>query len=162
VQGRHRKPPARAHFVVPVVSAVGVLGIGGVSAAAALSGGSGDDGVVMPRVVPTLVVPPVVSPSPTVVAPPSSPAAAAHRAAPRRVFPGVTITAVSGVSWVQVVGPHGRVLYVGMLRRGHTVRFAQRPLVVTLGNAGAVRVVHGSSVIRRAGKPGEVRVLRYA
>jgi len=42
---------------------------------------------------------------------------------------------------VQIVAPHGRVLYAGLLRHGHTLTYRQRPLQVTLGDAGAVRLV---------------------
>jgi len=64
---------------------------------------------------------------------------------------------VGRVSWVQVVGPHGRVLFIGMLRHGKTISFTARPLEITLGNAGAVRVVHGPAVYAHAGHNGQVK-----
>ena len=150
---------------MPVVSAVGVLGIGGVSAAAALSGGGGNDAqpVPMPKVLPNLVVQPprtpMAAPVPSASTPPSPlPAKRAASVDPR----ALRLTIVGRVSWVQVVGPGGKVLFVGMLRHGRTLSFTQRPLTITLGDAGAVRVSRGRTVYPHAGRPGEVRVFHVA
>jgi hypothetical protein len=138
-----------------------VLGIGGVSAAAALSSGGGNDAqpVPMPKVLPDLVVQPPTTPTATPL--PSASTAPAplptKRAAP--VDPrALRLTVVGKVSWVKVVGPRGKVLFVGMLRHGRTLSFLQRPLTITLGDAGAVRVSRGRTVYAHAGRPGEVRV----
>jgi len=60
------------------------------------------------------------------------------------------------VSWVSVLGPHGRVLYAGLLRHAHTLSYPQRPLTVTLGDAGAVRLVLHHHAKAHAGRRGEV------
>jgi hypothetical protein len=66
------------------------------------------------------------------------------------------ITVTGKASWVQVVGPRGGVLYAGMLRHGHTLTYPQRPLRVTLGDAGAVRLVLHHRATAHAGKRGQV------
>jgi hypothetical protein len=156
--GRHRKPPQRSHLVVPALVSVTVLGAGGVSAAAALSGG-GEHAAPRPRLVPGLVVP---SPQPLAPQPVTTAAAGPlptpRPAAPKAVSPGLKLTAIGRVSWVQVVGRHHRVLFVGMLRHGRSLTFTQRPLAVTLGDAGAVRIDFNGKVYRRAGRPGQVRL----
>jgi hypothetical protein len=141
-------------MVVPALVTVTVLGAGGVSAAAALSGG-GEQAVPRPRLVPGLVVP---SPQPIVPHPVTTAAAAPRISRPVPAVRGLKLTAVGRVSWVQVVGPHHRVLFVGMLRHGHSLTFTRRPLAVTLGDAGAVRVVYNGKVYRHAGRPGQVRL----
>jgi len=152
--GRHRKPPQRSHLVVPALVTVTVLGAGGVSAAAALSGG-GEHAVPRPRLVPGLVVP---TPQPIAPKPIATASAAPRSPRPAPVAHGLKLTAVGRVSWVQVVGPHHRVLFVGMLRHGRSLTFTQRPLAVTLGDAGAVRVDYNGKVYRHAGRPGQVRL----
>jgi len=67
---------------------------------------------------------------------------------------------VGRVSWVSVVGPRGQVLYAGLLRRGRTLSYRQRPLTVTLGDAGAVRLVLHHHVHAHAGRRGQV--LRFS
>jgi hypothetical protein len=57
---------------------------------------------------------------------------------------------------VQVLGPHRRVLIARIVRHGHTISYPQRPLFVTLGDAGAVRLVLHHHAGARAGKPGQV------
>ena len=60
------------------------------------------------------------------------------------------------VSWVQVIGPHGHVLIAAIVRHGRTLTYRQRPLVVTLGDAGAVRLTLHHHVKAPAGKRGAV------
>jgi hypothetical protein len=69
----------------------------------------------------------------------------------------LSLTTVGRVSWVKVVGPHGRVLFLGMLRHGKTLRYTARPLLITLGDAGAVRVQHGATIYPHAGHHGQVK-----
>jgi hypothetical protein len=71
----------------------------------------------------------------------------------------LALTVVGHASWIRVVGPHDHVLYIGIARHGKTLRFVARPLTITLGNAGAVRVAHGRTVLRHAGRAGQVRTL---
>ena len=55
-----------------------------------------------------------------------------------------------------MTGPRGRVLFAGIARHGRTLTYRQRPLVVTLGDAGAVRLVLHHRVKAPAGKRGAV------
>jgi hypothetical protein len=135
--------------VLPSLAVAAVLGIGGVGAGAALGGG-GHHSTPLPRTVPTLSV--RSSPTPTPVV--STPAAAPARAAAAQ--PDFAVTVVGRVSWVSVVGPHARVLYAGLLRHGRTLTYPQRPLTVTLGDAGAVRLVLHHRTQTHAGRPGQV------
>lgn len=134
--------------MLPSLAVAAVLGIGGVGAGAALGGG-GHHSTPLPRTVPTLVVTSSPTPTPAV----STPAAPAPAAA---VQPDFAVTVVGRVSWVGVVGPHGRVLYAGLLRHGRTLTYRQRPLTVTLGDAGAVRLVLRHRTHAHAGRPGQV------
>ena len=65
------------------------------------------------------------------------------------------------VSWVQVIGPHGRVLTAAIVRHGRTLTYRQRPLIVTLGDAGAVRLVLHHHAHAPAGKRGAVLRFTY-
>jgi len=153
---RHRKPPRRGHIALPSLAAAAILGIGGVGASAALSGGGGH---------PT-AVPPVAHPAPSTPlatsSPPVGPSAApsatsAPSSATTTPLPDFAITVTGRVCWIQVVGPHGRVLLAAIVRHGHTVSYPQRPLVVTLGDAGAVRLVlRHHAQAHAAGRPGQV------
>jgi hypothetical protein len=56
-----------------------------------------------------------------------------------------------------VVGPRGQVLIAAIVRHGHTLTYRQRPLAVTLGDAGAVRLVlHHHAQAHAAGRRGQV------
>lgn len=144
-------------MVVPSLAAAAILGIGGVGASAALSGGGSDHGsgvrpslplaTSAPSSTPTS---PVTSATP-VVTPASRPAAT----------PDFAITVTGRVCWVQVVGPHGRVLIAANVRHGRTLTYKQRPLLVTLGDAGAVRLVLRHHAHAPAGKRGMVLRFTY-
>ena len=84
-------------------------------------------------------------------APSSAPTTASAAA-----LPDFALTVVRSVSWVQVVGPRGRVLYAGILRHGHTLTYPQRPLTVTIGDAGVVRLVLNHHAHMPAGRRGAV------
>jgi hypothetical protein len=77
------------------------------------------------------------------------------------VAPDFAITVTGRVSWVQVVGPHGRVLIAAIVRHGRTLTYKQRPLVVTLGDAGAVRLVLHHRAHEPAGARGAVLRFTY-
>lgn len=148
--------------MLPTVAAVGVLGVGGVSAAAVFTGGSsGTDAnppVARPQAVSSSVVHlPSSTAAPVPVTPTSAaPSPAVHRAV--AVNPHLlSLTTVGRVSWIKVVGPHGHVLFMGMLRHGKTLRYTARPLSITLGDAGAVRVQHGATIYAHAGRNGQVK-----
>jgi len=133
--GRHRIPPRRGHVVLPGLAVAAVLGVGGVSAGAVLGGGH-----------PAARTAPVASPRPvgtSTSAVPVAPAPVASTAtgAPVKPVPDFAVTVTGRVCWVQIVAPRGRVLYAGLLRHGRTLTYLQRPLQVTLGDAGAVRLV---------------------
>jgi hypothetical protein len=149
---RHRKPPRRGHVLLPTLAAAAILGVGGVGASAALSGG-GDHPAGTPRVVQPVVPTPVsISPSPVVTTTP--PAAVVPAAKP---LPDFAITVTGRACWIQVVGPRGRVLIASVVHHGRTVTFPQRPLVVTLGDAGAARLVlHHHKQTHPAGRRGQV------
>ena len=141
---------------MPSLAVAAVLGIGGVSAGAALGVGSGGSGGhptsnVLGRAAPSLRVT-LSPPASASAAPTTAPAPARTPAA----LPDFALTVVGRVSWVTVAGPHGRVLYAGLLRHGRTVSYRQRPLTVTLGDAGAVRLVLHHRVHARAGRRGAV------
>lgn len=166
--GRHRQPPPRRQAVMPALAAVVVLGAGGVGAAAAFGGDPAP--APMPRVAASLAPP--TGPAPAVTSPAAgSPAADTATAtagtpspdpphgtaaAARSSRPAALVIAVPGrVSWVQVLrGP--RVAFEGMLRHGHRLAYRHGPLAVTIGDAGAVRLVRDGHGHGRAGKPGEV------
>jgi hypothetical protein len=137
--------------VLPSLAVAAVLGIGGVSAGAALGGG-GHHSSPLPPSVATPAVSTPASPA-TTTAPTSAAAVATATAA---ALPDFAITVTGRVSWVGVVGPHGQVLYAGLLRHGRTLTYRQRPLTVTLGDAGAVRLVLHHRAAARAGRPGQV------
>ena len=157
--GRHRVPPRRGHIVLPSLAVAAVLGIGGVSAGAVLGGGDGrHPSGALGRSAPTLRVTP--SPAPSASATPTATQSAVP-ARPAPALPDFALTVVGRVSWVSVVGPRGRVLYAGLLRHGRTLSYRQRPLAVTLGDAGAVRLVLHHRVHARAGRQGAVLRFSY-
>ena len=153
---RHRKPPRRGHIALPSLAAAAILGIGGVGASAALSGGDGHPTAAPPVAHPAPATPLATS-SPT-IGPSSAPSAASAPSSPTAApVPDFAITVTGRVCWIQVVGPHGRVLLAAIVRHGRTVNYPQRPLLVTLGDAGAVRLVLRHHVQAHApGRPGQV------
>jgi hypothetical protein len=70
--------------------------------------------------------------------------------------PALRLVVVRGVSWVEVTRPTGHVAYSGLLRHGHDLVYRQGPVNVTVGNAGAVRVVRHGHGDGRLGRPGQV------
>jgi hypothetical protein len=139
------------------VLAAGVLGAGGVGAQAALTG---QPHVYLPRLLPGLVVPSPLPLSPTLDQPPAGVSKAV--APPAKPVPDFAITVAGVVSWVRVALPTGRVVYAGMLRHGHVLTFARHPLTVTIGNAGAVRLVlHHRLQHAVAGSAGQVLTFTY-
>jgi hypothetical protein len=152
-QGRHRKPPQRGHVLVPAVAVAAVLSIGGVGASAALS----SNGTPKPRPAPTTAAPIPTPPQANAPTPAPPAVTATSPAAPApRPLPDFAITVTRSLSWVQVVGPRGRVLFAGFLRRGRTLSYSQRPLTVTLGDAGVVRLVVHHHARYPAGRRGAV------
>jgi hypothetical protein len=151
-RGRHRKPPAHQPWAVPAVAAVLVLGGTGTGfgVTAALSSGSQHDVHLPTMTLREAGFAPVRASG-------HSAAAARHDRTPSAAL---VVRTMRSVSWVQVRRPSGRVLFSGTLTRGHVLRYAHGPLEVTIGNAGAVRLVRHGKVTARAGRPGEVLRLR--
>jgi hypothetical protein len=152
VRGRHRKPPRRSDLVLPTVTVAAVLSVGGVGASAALTSDHDVRGFTTPRPVPTVAIPthpaatPAATPSPTSTATPAA----------TQTTPWLSVTTTGRVAWVQVAARHHKVLYAGLLRHGRTVEFRQRPLRVTVGDAGAVKLVIDGKVRNPAGRAGAV------
>jgi hypothetical protein len=144
--------------VLPTLAAAAILGAGGVGASAALSGGGGDH---PSGVRPSLPIATSV-PSPTPargVTPSATPSVSSSR--PAATVPDFALTVTGRVSWVQVIGPRGRVLIAAIVRHGRTLTYKQRPLIVTLGDAGAVRLVLHHHAHAPAGKRGAVLRFTY-
>jgi len=147
--------------VLPTLAAAAILGIGGVGASAALSGGGGSDHPSAARpALPISTSAPSSTPSGGVSPRASTSPAAVPSSRPAAV-PDFAITVTGRVSWVQVIGPHGHVLVAGLVRHGKTLTFPQRPLAVTLGDAGAVRLVLHHHAHAPAGKRGAVLRFTY-
>lgn len=91
---------------------------------------------------------------------PSSPVTPSTQSASPSV-PDFAITVTGRLCWIQVVGPRGHVLIAAIVRHGRTLTYKQRPLAVTLGDAGAVRLVLHHHVHARAGKRGQVLRFTY-
>lgn len=148
---RHRKPPRHPPAFAPALVTVVVVALGGLGAAAALVGTQSTH-----RAVP---IQPQPTSAPTTAPTTPSPIATLPTTAtvrPQPVVPDFAVTTIGGVSWVQVVGPRGRVLYAGLLRHGRSLSYPQRPLAVTIGDAGAVRLALHHRVHAPAGRRGAV------
>jgi hypothetical protein len=70
--------------------------------------------------------------------------------------PALVLSLTGSVCWVEVRGPHGRVLVSGLVHHGRRLTFRRTPLHVVLGNAGAVRVSRNGGPSRPAGRLGQV------
>ena len=147
---------------MPALAVAAVLGVGGVAAAAALSGNG------TPHSEPAAT--PAATSTAPVIPPPTSPTAPATTRSPlapttpTATKPGgadFSVNVVRGISWVQVVGPGGHVLFAGVLRHGRTLSYPQRPLRVTIGDAGAVRLVLHHRAHDPAGRRGAVLRFTY-
>jgi Domain of unknown function (DUF4115) len=162
--GRHRVQPARSRWVAPVLVTTVVVAAGGVSAAAALiatgpATGQGASFATPPGAAST---PPAgARPTTATTRVPSVPVKPTATVAPKPTpskqlpLPDFAVTVTGRYSWVEVDGPTGT-LFVGMLRHGRTLSYTVRPLAVTIGDAGAVRLVWHHHVHAPAGRPGEV------
>jgi len=82
-------------------------------------------------------------------------------AATAKPTPDFAITVTGRASWVEVIGPRGRVLVAAIVRHGRTLTYRQRPLAVTIGDAGAVRLVLHHHAHSPAGKRGAVLRFTY-
>ena len=151
--GRHRRPPGPAHWLAPGLVAVALLGAGGVGAHAAFTSSGSSAPTGMPRSYQDTGSPaPSSSPVPTTV-PSASPSAAVP--APHRPAAALRLSITGSVSWIEVRRPNGHVLASGMVRHGRHLTYRHGPLLVVIGNAGAVQITrHGAT--HRAGRPGEV------
>lgn len=149
--------------MLPTLAAAAILGIGGVGASAALSGGSGDHPSAARPPLPVATSAPSSTPS-ALSSTPSTGVGATPAVTPSSRptgLPDFAITVTGRVSWVQVIGPHGHVLIAAIVRHGRTLTYRQRPLVVTLGDAGAVRLVLHHHAHAPAGKRGAVLRFTY-
>jgi len=155
VRGRHRRPTSHGRYLATGVAAVAVLGIGGVGAHAALSGGSGGSPPAAApagtSTTPAATLPPVGTPPPTPVATSSS-----HVPSAKSPSVALALTVTGQVSWVEVTRPNGHVLVSGLIRHDRRLAFRHGRLRVTIGDAGAVRLVRHGHVHAPAGRPGQV------
>jgi hypothetical protein len=148
--GRHRAEQHRQAWVAPAVVSVVVLAAGSVTAYAALYGTGGSDSPQPVPAVTRLTVVPTVSPTPT---PTRATAAPTQR---ERPAPALALRISGPVSWVQVNRPDGHVLVSGLVHHGRTLVWRHGPLVVTVGNAGAVRADRHGHGYRTLGAPGQI------
>jgi hypothetical protein len=161
-RGRHRQPPPPTRWIAPTLATVAVLAAGGVSAYSALTGGGDDSGppAAASPAAPASTTPASAEPtpmvSPSAVPTPSGTGTAAHRTTHSRPAPALRLATVGGVSWVEVSRPGGHVAFSGLLRHGHVLTYRQGPLLVTVGNAGAVKAVRHGHADGRLGRPGQV------
>ena len=140
-------------MVLPTLAAAAILGAGGVGASAAFSGGGDHPSVAPPT--PSVVV---TTPAP---APTASAVPAIVPSATAKPTPDFAITVTGRASWVEVIGPRGHVLVAAIVRHGRTLTYRQRPLAVTIGDAGAVRLVLHHHAHSPAGKRGAVLRFTY-
>jgi hypothetical protein len=102
---------------------------------------------------------PVIDPTPSVSASPTSSATRSGSTAKPRKHPTdsfrLTITGTS--SYVQVRTWNNHLLVSRVLHHDQRLAFRQHGLRVTLGNAGAVRLAVAGHAGRVAGRPGQVR-----
>src|ERR1700689_1730913 len=164
--GRHRKPPSRQRAVLPTATAVAVLAVGGVVFGHAIASGQAPHGAgVAPPPTPR-VGPPVIAPTapttptapPTHKNPPNP--KPPRRAAHHRAAPALVVTDVGSPCYIQVTTAHGRLLVRRILHHGDHVAFRRHGLDVVLGNAGGVKIAINGHPPHRAGRSGQVQVLR--
>jgi hypothetical protein len=161
-RGRHRRPPRPERVAVPVLTLVAIT-VGGVAVANAVGSNSthragiktGSVGIVAPPTPAAQAVQAAPSPASSV-----SPAKLTihHRHAYHHTKPdSVRIRDVSGSCYVQVATSSGKILVRRIAHRGDLIAFRRHGLDVTLGNAGAVRLVLDGHQAHRAGALGQVR-----
>jgi Domain of unknown function (DUF4115) len=137
-----------------------VLGAGGAGASAAFGGADRASAPVLRVVAGGVPLPLPFSARSS--APPSPAAPAAHRAVTAHRLPDFAVRVTGRVAWIRVTTASGRELYAGMLRHGSQLAYNSSHLVVTVGNAGAVRLVlHHHLQPHVAGRPGQVLRLDY-
>jgi hypothetical protein len=163
--GVHRAAARRGHVVLPTLAVAALAGVGGLGASAALSTAPDHPATRLARVIDTPVPLPlpfgsVPRPAPAVV-PARQPAHPSAQPS-TTVLPDFALRVTGSVAWVRVVSGGGHVLYEGMLRAGRSLTFATRPLVVTVGNGGAVRLVlHHRLQAAAAGRSGQIVRFTY-
>jgi hypothetical protein len=162
-RGRHRKPPSLQLTVLPTVTAVALLAVGGVGLGHALAHGqphSASVGVAGAHVVP----PPVTasattSPAPSPSTTPSSRPSRrpVHHVLHHRIAPAaLTVTDIGPACYVQVTTKRGHLLVRRILHGHQHLAFRRHGLDVVLGNAGGVRIAIDGHHAHRAGRSGEV------
>jgi hypothetical protein len=97
------------------------------------------------------------APSPTSSAAPAKPRIQHHAAYHHTKPDSVRIRDVSGNCYVQITTSSGKILVRRIAHRGDLIAFKRHGLDVTLGNAGAVRLVVNGHHAHRAGAAGQVR-----
>jgi hypothetical protein len=161
--GRHRKPPSRPHAVIPTVTAVAVIAVGGVVFGHAIAHGQSPHGAVAapepPAVQAPVIPPPTPAPSPAVKAAKASKASKAARH-PRVKPAALTVTDVGSACYIQVTSTEGHLLVRKILQPGQHLAFRHHGLRVVLGNAGGVRISIDGHRAHSAGRSGQVRSFR--
>jgi hypothetical protein len=142
-----------------------VLGGGGAALGLAVGGTNGaNGGTATPQITPfaapvVLSTAPVIDPTPSVAAAPTSRAAQPHATAKSHPRPtdALRLTITGSSSYVQVRTWNNHLLISRVLHHDQRLAFRQHGLRITLGNAGAVRVAVAGRPARVAGRPGQVR-----
>lgn len=152
--------------VLPTVTAVALLAVGGVGLGHAVA----NDQPHGASVAAPLVNPPVLTPPPSPGLSPSSPAPPplstpssapatppAHHGQRHRTAPAaLTLTDTGAACYVQVRTKHGKLLVRRILHGHQHLAFRQHGLRVVLGNAGGVRIAINGHHAHRAGRSGQV------
>jgi hypothetical protein len=104
---------------------------------------------------------PVSSPASTPAKPTKPAKPAAHHATHHRIAPAaLTVTDLGPACYLQVRTANGHLLVRRILHGHEQVTFRQHRLRVVLGNAGGVRIAIDGHRAHRAGRAGQVRVLK--
>jgi Domain of unknown function (DUF4115) len=163
--GRHRKPASRQRAVVPTVTAVAVLAVGGVMFGHAVADGQPPHAASAAVPQAPSLPPPVVTVAPKAPTAPVSPAKANkprrpphHRVVHHRAAPAaLAVTDVGPACYLQVTTSNGQLLARRILHGGQHVVFRRHGLDVVLGNAGGVRISVDGRRAHLAGRSGQVR-----
>jgi hypothetical protein len=172
--GRHRKPPSRRLTVLPTVTVVALLAVGGVGLGPAFANDAPHVAAAVVPLAPSAPPPVIASSPPSPVAVPSSPSPPpsptpkpkpsrppAHHTRHHRIAPAaLTVTDLGPACYLEVKTASGHLLTRRILHGHERVTFRQHRLHVVLGNAGAVRIAIDGHPGHRAGQVGQVRVFK--
>jgi hypothetical protein len=145
--------------VLPTLTAVAFVAIGGVGLGHAVANGQAPHAAIgaigAPATVPQVLISPVSSPASTPSVAPSR--KSAHKTARHPVTPAaLVVTDTGSACYLQVTTKHGRLIVRRILHGHQQMVFRKHGLDVVLGNAGAVRIAVNGHHTRRAGGSGQV------